>query len=589
MPKDIDIALIQFPNKTIEIPPLGTSVLTAYIKDSGYSCKQYDFNILIKDEFINKRNLKFTLDEVLPFLLDINMGNSMAYNKLGLLHDLLLSIDQEYSLAELCSVKRMLQVRDYESVFCDTRWSQLFNKLLHLLTLSNEFFNIMVSNPNIEKYLPEYFLYKTVDRWLETVLDLNPQIIGISIVEMQRQFSIWAIDRLRGNHGFDGLILVGGSDVTYYKSEYLKHYPNIDLAICQEGEIAVVKLLETITTGRNDYSEVPNLIYRHENNIVENQKQFLEDFNQISPTFDDLPLGKYISEAIPVQASRGCSWAKCTYCKHFRTYGKDYYESAPHYLIDQISLLKNKYNTSLFHFVDDDMPLHLKNTLAEMLIDKKIDIKWLAYSRFDRKITSEMLRKWHESGLYVLEWGVESASQTVLKSVKKGTTIETIQRLLWDSYSVGILNKVFMFHNLPSENYEDLWQSIMFLKTYVLQGIVRPFWEILTPLELLVDTPLYNESVNGSVNDNKYFKKVFLPRGTFVAQASYLSNQNYEIKKTMLADSLQEVKALCIKENILEVNDEAIMFDIILEELRLEGKELKLNTRLSMLEQRQSS
>ena len=189
-----------------------------------------------------------------------------------------------------------------------------------------------------------------------------------------------------------------------------------------------------------------------------------------------------------------------------------------------------------------------------------------------------MLRNWYKAGLYVIEWGLESASEKVLKKVKKGITLNTVKRLLFESYSVGILNKVFMFHNLPEEDYEDLWLSVNFLKELIKNGIIRPFYEILTPLELLIGTPLYEDNIPGKEKD---FKKVFFPRGELVAQAGYIPKYNYNIKKTIIEKIITDLKNYIEKNNILEANDEVILFDVILEKLRIENKPLKIKTRVS--------
>lgn len=44
--------------------------------------------------------------------------------------------------------------------------------------------------------------------------------------------------------------------------------------------------------------------------------------------------------------------------------------------------------------------------------------------------------------------------------------------------------------------------------------------------------------------------------------------------------TVTELAEISAKHNILDVNDEAIMFDVILEKLRMQGVSLKLNTRL---------
>jgi hypothetical protein len=65
-----------------------------------------------------------------------------------------------------------------------------------------------------------------------------------------------------------------------------------------------------------------------------------------------------------------------------------------------------------------------------------------------------------------------------------------------------------------------------------------------------------------------------------VVQAGYVPNEIYGIKQSLLSSTVTELAETSARHNILDVNDEAIMFDVIQEKLRMQGVSLKLNTRL---------
>lgn len=577
-PKPIDSILLNFPNKTIEIPPLGLPMLQAALKKEGFNSVQYDYNLMLKDFFLEVDNLKYIKEEILPFIWENNFYDNKISNKIVSLHSTIHNIEQKFTIESLVDVKKLLQNRNYKQIFCDSYKTEIFTYLLPLITKSSDFFELIISNPIYEQKFSDLFVFKIINNLLEKIIEYNPLLVGVSIVEMQRNFSLLVLKKLKYQFGFKGKVVVGGSDITYFSKKYLKMFSFLDYEIYQEGEIAIVKLMKYLSGVIKSINKVPNLIYRENNNIIKNKKEYQEEFTDLIPDFEGLPLQKYITHALPIQASRGCSWGKCTYCKHYKTYGKNYYPGDGKKIVDQIQYLKEKHRTSLFHFVDDDFPLELKNIVVDEINKRNIKIYWLAYSRFDSRTTKEMLRNWYKAGLYVIEWGLESASEKVLKKVKKGITLNTVKRLLFESYSVGILNKVFMFHNLPEEDYEDLWLSVNFLKELIKNGIIRPFYEILTPLELLIGTPLYEDNIPGKEKD---FKKVFFPRGELVAQAGYIPKYNYNIKKTIIEKIITDLKNYIEKNNILEANDEVILFDVILEKLRIENKPLKIKTRVS--------
>lgn len=572
-----DTLIIGFPNKTIEIPPLGSSILQEVLIQNGYTSKQYDMNVILKDLFLEPQNLEIIHSNVLPFLLEQNINNKSTVATIESMFSLLSLLKEEHTFEKVCSIKRKIQNREYSKVFCDNSNSEIYKHLMKLLSFSSFFLKKVIVNSAIEKKFPSLFVFTMVDNLLSTITANKIPIIGVSIVELQRQFSLWAIKRLKTKFMYSGKVFVGGSDLTYF-NEYIKYFDFIDYGIYKEGEIAIIKLLDYVIQKKGTLDTIPNLLYMNNGVLMTNPIEEIGDFNLVIPNFEDLPLEKYISHALPIQASRGCSWGKCTYCKHYKTYGKDYYAGNVNSLISQIKVLMARHNTTLFHFVDDDFPIGIKSFFAEEIIKQNINIQWLAYSRFEKKITKDMLELWYKSGLSVIEWGLETASNKVLKKVKKGMKLDTTKRLLHEASDIGFLNKIFMFHNLPEEDFDELWQSVLFLKKYVTKGLVRPFWELLTPMELLVDTPLYNS--NFTTEKSLDFKKVFKPRGKLVVQAGYIPNENYNIKKSILSNSLLELKELALKYNILEMDDEAILTDVILEDLRNKKHPIKIHSRI---------
>ena len=559
----MDVIFVQFPNKTMEIPPLGTGILVGGLKEKGYSAKQYDLNVELKNALLKSENLNEIYNEILPFLLKKDMTNK-SYGSISCFYKILDWINREYSFDDLEEVKNKLQNREYVEVFENKKRTIIFENIMKILSLSSSFFEIIVSCNLIERKFSDFFFFSMIDEALEEIISLNPKTIGFSVVQMQRKLSVWACERLRKKFGYNGVIFFGGSDVTYYKQKYLEQFKCIDYAMYQEGELAIPLFLNYLD-GKARVSDVPNLIYRKAEKIEMTDPITPCDFDNIVPDFSDLKLHLYLTHALPMQISRGCSWGRCTYCKHFRTYGQKFYAGNVQNNIEVIKELMKKYNTNLFHFVDDDFPRGLKNKFCDAVIENQLNIRWLTYSRLDEKISFDDLKLWYEAGLRVVEWGLESASQKVLDSVDKGITITNIKRLLFDANKIGLLNKLFMFHNLPLEDYEDLFTSIQFLKTFVRYGIVRAFWEISTPLELLEGTILYEQAENQGV-----FNKVFLPRGGLEAKAGYIHKCNYQIKQDIFNKELEDEEEYYKNKGILNVNDEAIMFDVIIQEISQE-------------------
>ena len=69
-----------------------------------------------------------------------------------------------------------------------------------------------------------------------------------------------------------------------------------------------------------------------------------------------------------------------------------------------------------------------------------------------------------ESGLKIIIWGVESASDRILTLMQKGTKTKEIKQVLQDSHDAGILNCVYIMFGFPTESEEEFIKTIEFLK-----------------------------------------------------------------------------------------------------------------------------
>lgn len=76
-------------------------------------------------------------------------------------------------------------------------------------------------------------------------------------------------------------IFFGGYTSSFYSRELLERYDFIDAVVKGDGEIPTLSFLECVVNDRKEYSDVPNLVWKDGNQIVENQ------FNYVS-TAEDL-------------------------------------------------------------------------------------------------------------------------------------------------------------------------------------------------------------------------------------------------------------------------------------------------------------
>lgn len=189
-----------------------------------------------------------------------------------------------------------------------------------------------------------------------------------------------------------------------------------------------------------------------------NKKEKDIDFDYY-PLFDSFNLDDYFVSApvIPIQTSSTCYYQKCSFCTH---HGKNYYFE---FSLDRI---KKSVETSKqkHFFIIDDM-IHRNRLLEIAKILKPMNVLWACQLRPTKDLDYNTLKELSISGLKVVFWGFESASDNILKMMRKGTNAKDIKDVLENSKIAGIRNGVYVMIGFPTETKEDFLKTINFLKT----------------------------------------------------------------------------------------------------------------------------
>ena len=115
------------------------------------------------------------------------------------------------------------------------------------------------------------------------------------------------------------------------------------------------------------------------------------------------------------------------------------------------------------------------------------DIGVGALARFTPAYRSRAL--WEEmraAGFAVMEWGLESACQDLLDSMRKGTRVETAADVLEAAAAAGVANEVFVMFGFPGETEERAKQTVGFLREHR-DHITRTMIDV---LDVYPDSPL---------------------------------------------------------------------------------------------------
>jgi len=553
----LDILLISAPNKNIDYPSLALPSLAGAIHDNGLSSKIIDLNIEIRDKIITKIGLYDLINNVIPLLLCMSKNNILYLHRLRSAYDFLISLENQFGFSYIEETKNLAQKRLYENIFNDEK---RFKSYLHIFQINRTLHNIIEASIIKFELLDSTFLHTIIKNELDNLKNIiiqnNVKIIGFSILDIQRAFSYFLIKEIKKY--YNGFIVVGGSDPTRFPEEYLKYFQEIDIVFWREADISLPIFIRNIKYSANVIEITPSIYYRDSLNNIQFSSTNDICFDDLStPIFNDLPLNKYLTPIFPIQTSRGCYWKKCKFCIHYDTYNQ-FIKRSPQKVLDDIKKIILLHDAKYFHFTDDALPISMAKELFENL--STLNIKWLSYIRFENQFTDEIIKLQKLAGASVIEAGLESASEKVLKLMNKNINLDTVQRIIDNASANNILVKLFMFYGYPGETIDDLKLSLNFIEANILNKKIRPFLTIRNRFELLKGSTIYNEV---TANRNKYIKKVWLPSGIFSIRAEYLiSHDNNEIEE-MLATFLEKMDSYINENNIYSTNDENITLDLI--------------------------
>jgi len=312
------------------------------------------------------------------------------------------------------------------------------------------------------------------------------------------------------------LITVVGGAIMTSEPELAMGHLHADIGVLGEGEETVVELAYYLS--RNMSVEfVRGIVYRapEKGALLHSEKRPpVEDLDALPlPDYGSFDYDKYLklrTEKNPfydprlfevgeeqvygeILASRSCPYS-CTFCYH--PLGKKYRQRSLDDVFVEIRLLVEKFGVNFINILDelfshDDA--RIASFSAEM---KRLGVRWTAQWRVDN-ISEETLPLLKESGVSFIGLGLESASDTILKSMRKMTTREQIDR----AYSLVLKHGMTPGGNLIFGDVEETDETI---KESLDWWFAHPEYQVgMQFIMVLPDSALYRHALSNNLIPDK--------------------------------------------------------------------------------------
>ena len=302
--------------------------------------------------------------------------------------------------------------------------------------------------------------------WAEirsAIAEFNPDVIGISS-KTQNFPSAMRVARIAKEHDPGTLVVLGGPHATLSTMAALD-CPDIDVAVLGEGETTLVELLEARENGAPP-SEVAGLAYRQDGRkVFTPPRTNIADLDELPFPAEAAPRVLRDYESYPAEAfgyvfsARGCPYA-CTFCESKAIWTQTTRWRSPENVVRELKLLMER-GVRYVYFDDDTFGIHPRyiEELCGLIETECPKLKWGC--EITVGVVKERSVEWmRRSGCVRVNIGIESGNNRILRSVKKGHTIEKAYPAVDLCRRKGIEVGAFFMVGFPWETEETLRDTL---------------------------------------------------------------------------------------------------------------------------------
>jgi len=182
------------------------------------------------------------------------------------------------------------------------------------------------------------------------------------------------------------------------------------------------------------------------------------------------------THVMPLITSFGCPFS-CNFCSCGNVWNKRVYFEDVDFCIKTIRHLLAQHNYKRIFVWDDNFLLRKSRVKAFCEEYKKTtDLPWQAYSRGEL-VTEELCRIIRDANCRQLRMGIESGSDTILKGVLKGMTVETNEKAIRIQHDCDLNVHGYFLCGLPGETDQTILETKEFIRRNRFES-----WQVNIPL-----------------------------------------------------------------------------------------------------------
>ncbi len=311
------------------------------------------------------------------------------------------------------------------------------------------------------------------------------------------------------------ITVVGGAIITSDPKLALENM-QIDFGIIGEGEETMAELADALC-NKKDVNKVRGLAFFNKQKLIITQER--EPISNLDllpiPDYEGFEYDHFVGLFSPtshgimstiidevrhgrIVASRSCPFS-CTFCYH--PLGKKYRLRSLDNVFYEIDYLVERYSITILGLQDELFSFDKQRMYEFAQRIKKYNIKWMAQLRVN-DVDDKVLKALRDSGVYLISYGIESLSDTILKSMNKKITVSQIENALRLTRNNNIAIQGNILFGDPAETEETIKESLDWWKSHPEYGLN------LSMIITLPDAPIYKYAIaEGLIKDKLQYMK----------------------------------------------------------------------------------
>ena len=310
----------------------------------------------------------------------------------------------------------------------------------------------------------------------------GPKLLGFAVMSSQAVSRIESVLTLLDFDTCDiQHVTLGGYFASFNQDFLLQRLKKVNSVMRFEVDQVFTQLVSAVAGG-HDWKALPGIAYRQHGKVtVSAGISYPQDLDELP--LPDRSFERPNTNEVYIQTSRGC-YGKCTFCLNIMFANQEgmptwRFRSAES-IVDEMACLVKDRGIRKFNIVDENFlggrkkDTHWRaHRFADLLIKNNQKIEFRLSCRAN-DIDTDLLAHLRDAGLANILLGIESGSSSFLRSIKKGTTVNTNTTAIKMVREAGISLSLGFMPYRPGTTLDSLDAEFRFLDEHVRGAKLSP-------------------------------------------------------------------------------------------------------------------